>query len=155
MGYHANYDGYIKFNTRPVPGILDLMNETFANFRYEDDLNECTFGGFERYRSEDIKKALDSTSRYAKSGKVEYDGDDYTHWRFLFDNGEWIEEEGSVYYESELPLQDRDQREEFYGRLIDIVQDCMDNPEDETIRGEWYDKVRNEFAAVMKAYKVV
>ena len=155
MGYYANYSGNITFNERPSGELLHMVNTCFQEFHYDENRRECEFSGYEKYYEERIKNPLTLIKDITKLGEINFNGDDGKSWRFFFKDGEWIEEDGIIYYESEIPLNNKDEKEEFLGRLIDIAQDCLDNPEDETIQGEWYDKVKDEFAAVLKAYKVI
>ena len=45
-------------------------------------------------------------------------------------------------------------KEEFIGRIIDVMQDCLDNPRGEIINGGWYDEICDELTAIMKYWKV-
>ena len=45
-------------------------------------------------------------------------------------------------------------KEEFIGRIIDIMQDCIDNTRGDIIEGRWYDEIYDELVDLIKAWKV-
>ena len=152
MGYYADYDGYIKFKNVPSDEDLDKLRYAFGEC-YRSEETMFAVYGHEKYYEETIIDYLDRINELTEYGEIEYYGEDNCHWRFVFTDGEWIEEQGFVYYESELNKA-KDDKEEFLGRIIDVMQDCLDNPKGETIEGTWYDNVKKELESIMYAWKV-
>ena len=153
MSYWANYSGTIKCKDSILPEIIDLFSEYFENAYYDNKDNEFDIDGYTRYYGEDVSKALEIINPYCISGDINFHGDDGEHWRFIYKDGEWRKEEGLIFYESDLP-QPAGNKEEFLGCIIDVIQDCLDNPEGKRIEGQWHDKVSDELSAIMEHWKV-
>lgn len=117
MGYCANGSGYITFKRRltddemiSVENILQKACFCF-DFSYSlggsaDSIEEsCVDVWYDtKYRSEEIESAVReiATATPVKEGCIEFVGDDYTHWRFLYDPGDndWVNQTGYVVYDS-------------------------------------------------------
>ena len=110
-------------------------------------------GDYSKYYEDDTYEVLDKIAPLVESGEIEYSGEDESHWRFIFKDGTWNEEYGYIHYESELTKAEED-KEEFLGRIIDVMQDCLDDPKGKTIEGDWYDKIHSELEFIMKAWEV-
>ena len=107
MGYRADGSGYIDINT----------NEDNYNDISKDVKAMCEKGGFsvfisallplfvdlecgDNYHEEEIYATLNEVSRKYDviSGEVRFTGEDNIHWRFVYEDGVWIEENGDVVY---------------------------------------------------------
>ena len=101
MGYCANWDGSITFKTMPDKERMKALHEELC----QTYVNGPTvyYSGYARYHAEDIDAVLESVAPSTESGEIYFTGDDGAHWRFVFKDDKWIEEEGYVIYESELP----------------------------------------------------
>lgn len=60
--------------------------------------------GNEKYYGEEVEACLHQVAEIAdiESGEIRYVGEDDCFWRFFFKNGEWIEENGTIFYDSEI-----------------------------------------------------
>lgn len=155
MGYTAEWGGHVVFNKAPSEEILSKIKYVFNDI-YRSEEKIISVGGYDKYHEEDVYELLDGIAKDTESGEIEYSGEDNSYWRFIFKDGKWIEESGWIYYESELPKINTAQgdKEEFLGRIIDVMQDCLDEHKGETIEGETYDNIRNKLTAIMKAWCV-
>lgn len=151
MGYYATWGGQIKFKEKPSEKIINKVNDCFVCYQKDDKVLHV--GDYSKYYEEDATGTLTEIAPLVESGEIEYSGEDDNHWRFIFKDGTWDEEYGSVYYESEMSTAQED-KEEFLGRIIDVMQDALDHPKGETIDGKWYDDIKKELESIMRAWKV-
>lgn len=154
MGYYATWGGMIKFKVKPSKEIITELKHIFNETYYDSDRRYFDFGGEDKYDEEKFSAILEKINPITERGEIEFTGEDNSHWRWIFKDGLWKDESGYVYYDSEIN-EARENREEFIGRIIDLVQDCIDDPKGETICGEWYDEIYDELYAIMKAWKVL
>ena len=153
MGYYASSSGTIKVKEEPAEDTMKIIKNAFENVDYYEKEKEVDVCGYEKYYEESVYDALEAIKPITISGDIEFKGDDDYFWRFYFKDGNWIEESGKIYYESDLPTVKTD-KEEFLGSIIDVIQDQIDNPKGEIITGEWYDAVYDELKSIMEAWKV-
>lgn len=147
MGYCASWSGYIKFKQDIANEIIEECEYVFVELHYEPSDRTLGFYGNGKYYSDEVYNFLNNIKEITESGEIRYYGEDETYWRFIFKDNKWVEESGTIVYE----FQDKD---EFIGRIIDVIQDCIDNPRGKIIEGEWYDKVSEELTSIMKAWSV-
>lgn len=151
MGYYATWDGYIKTTKVPSEEVLNEIDNCFGDYSFED--KKCiSVYGTAKYYEEDVLGCLESIESITEEGEIQFTGEDTTHWRWIFKDGAWKEESGNVYFDSDVF--DMSQKDEFLGRIIDVIQDCIDNPQGDIIKGDWYDKISDELDSIMKAWKV-
>ena len=155
MGYYADYNGYLCFKENPSNEVLSNLIDVFSYDGFDKTSVSAYFSGHGKYYEDNVYEALLNVKPYIKDGEFIFNGEDDCHWRIKFKNGSWDEENGDIYYSSDLPLLNSGENQgEFIGEIIDIMQDCIDNPEGDIIKGEWYDKIANELVDLMKQWKV-
>ena len=106
MGYYANGNGDValkeKVNRDELREKLDkFIKERVLAIDYDLDDTSMTMYFWEadsRWREENIMDFLNLLTPYITEGCVEYTGEDDFKWRYILKNGEWIEQEGMVYY---------------------------------------------------------
>ena len=153
MGYYASGSGTIKVKEEPAENTIKIINNAFENVDYYEKEKEINICGYEKYYEESVYDAIEAIRPITISGNIEFKGEDDCIWRFYFKDGNWIEESGEIYYESDLPTVKTD-KEEFLGSIIDVIQDQIDNPKGEIITGEWYDDIYDKLKSIMEAWKV-
>lgn len=118
MGYYADGSGYIRFKKlsteqrEKVYAILeDYMEYSYrSDFSGKDgDVDTVDFWDTDKYHEDDILYVLNELADIAtiEEGSIEYVGEDYTHWRFLFvrasgvrdRRGKWVFQAGRVVYD--------------------------------------------------------
>lgn len=155
MGYYASYDGYIRFKNNPDKETMDCLYNTLDCYSCKNDSLEVTFSGDEKYYENEIYEVLDKIKPFVEEGKLEYHGEDEYYWRFIFKDNDWVEENGEVYYESQLPpLKKGEDQAEFVGQIIDIAEDCLNDSEEVLIENERYDIFIEKLINMMKEWKV-
>ena len=104
MGYYASGNGHIGFERE----LTDAEESALCNIlesEYFDiwslDKTGVDFGNYDTYDSERIEGILRSLkdSFPILEGELEFDGEDCTHWRFLWRDGDWREQTGRVVFE--------------------------------------------------------
>ena len=132
MGYYAYGCGYIKFAEHGVPKKIDSIIEKLsdAGFSAESDYDKSgAFKGislvyeFEKYYEDEIIDSLGYVNNVSriKEGSAEFTGEDDEHWRFLFENGKWNEENGKVVYGSST-----DDKELAANQIIEIFEGFLE-----------------------------
>lgn len=107
MGYYADGSGYIDI-------VANEDNWTEIALDVKLMLDDAGFGVFVpkllplsidfdcsgNYHEDDVIGVLnDISNKYEiSSGELEFTGEDNIHWRFIYDDGVWIEEDGDVVY---------------------------------------------------------
>ena len=149
MSYCTTYNGYIKIN-KPLPNeLVSLGKDTFENFWCDE--NSIDFGGYDRYDEDPVYEFLTKVAPYTTSGEIEYKGEDGNLWRFIFEDGEWKEEDGRIIYGSNFVS--KEMRLEFIGQIIDIFDDILD-PDNPAFTGKKFDEAQTQLEAMMKAWRV-
>lgn len=99
MGYNAYGSGHVILRKEVPDNVLALLDNRGANFLVED----APDGGlwltyeFSSYNDQ-IEKSLNALAPYVKSGDVKFTGEDDEHWRFYFENGKVVEQNGEIEY---------------------------------------------------------
>lgn len=153
MGYYATWGGVLGMKEAPPKTAMRDLNNVFEDAYYDSKKKTLELYGHEKYHEDDVYNALNEIKDIVESGEIEFTGEDDSHWRIYKEDDEWREESGAVYYESEINTAQND-KDEFIGRIIDIIQDSIDNPKGDTIKGEWYDEIADEITSIMKTWKV-
>lgn len=155
MGYYASYNGYIRFKNIPDKEIMDCLYNTLDCYSDKKDLLEVTVDGNDKYHEDEIYEVLNKIKPFVKEGELEYHGEDDYHWRFIFKDNDWVEENGEVYYESQLPLLKKgEDQAEFVGQIVDIAEDCLNDSEEVLIDNDRYDTFIEKLINMMKEWKV-
>jgi len=149
MGYYADYDGYIKFKKEPGDDVRNAIENCFAGYA-EDELS-YSLDGSDKYYEDFVYETLDKTKQDCEKGEIEYRGEDGCLWRFVFINGEWIEENGFVKYTEEGV--DPKNQEEFIGQIIDVFEDALGGSE-VLIKDDKYDQIAEQLNQLMKNWNV-
>ena len=149
MGYSASWDGHIKFKKDITNNIIEECEYVFTELHHDPVNKTLEFYGNGKYHDDEVYSFLNRITNITESGEIKFHGEDDTHWRFIFKDNEWKEESGKVCYESDFGDKD-----EFIGRIIDVIQDCIDNPRGYIIKDEWYDEVAGELEDIMKAWDI-
>ena len=105
MGYYADGSGLIKYK-KPLNGheISEVYKKLGDVFETDYDANESRtvfyISSSGKYYEEDVIDTLRSVAEIAKidEGEIEYVGEDYGMWRFIYKDDEWEEQEGRVVY---------------------------------------------------------
>ena len=136
MGYDANGNGFLKFKTQPPE---EIFEEILKEFEYSapsaradgERKDEIYVWSYDRYHEDAVLDILDKISPFISRGEIDYAGQDDEYWRFIFDGEKFVEENGSIVYESErdshaLDLQGS-RRLEFLGSIIEVFEDFLDD----------------------------
>lgn len=121
MGYYATGNGSITFNRVLNENEVQFLADRLANegFEYDDYTIDAPKGSSSfnvymnaKYHDDDVKWLLETIKNIAPiaDGCIEFVGEDDSNWRFVFKNGEWLEQNGQVVYKDDEPcgLQDED-----------------------------------------------
>lgn len=116
MGYYANCSGEIIFNKKLDGGETEAVDAIFCDV-FEDiswwdsadgNLYVSVKNGDAKYYSEEYDDAFFRFSQlfgnYIREGEVRFFGEDCSIWRYVFKNGCFIEECGTVIFEGDLAL---------------------------------------------------
>ena len=102
MGYYANYEGHMRFKEKLSNEDLRNICDFFNEYEFDPDNLGISVWGYEKYYDDAVIEDLNKMKPYISEGSIEYHGDDDTYWRFILNDNEWIQEQGLVYYESEI-----------------------------------------------------
>ena len=103
MGYYAYGAGEVTLiKELPEQVLKDIEYVYGYTGRYKDTLS---FSIDSNYHENDVTELLDELKPYISKGLVEYTGEDATHWRFSFKDGEWTEYDGRIIYDDEPFIQ--------------------------------------------------
>ena len=112
MGYFARGNGSITFkeilSKEKFEEIKDLLDETFEadgiesfkNLRSGKLTTYFDIWGNEKYHGDAVENTLNAVAAAApiEEGEIHYCGEDEFLWRFIFKDGEWLEENGEINY---------------------------------------------------------
>ena len=103
MGYYANGAGRIILKEKLPAEIEASLDDAFEGVDY-DRMNDLVIDVWrdDKYYEDDVTLALNRIAKYTESGEIIFNGEDGSNWRFLFRDGEWEEENGSVIYDSDV-----------------------------------------------------
>ena len=101
MSYYAQSEGTItlkKDNAKEVVTILDGLSPFEAEANSE---NTASLLSSDRWYPEDVKASLDAIAPHVEEGEITFTGEDGCNWRYIFKDGEWVEQNGCIYYSEE------------------------------------------------------
>ena len=152
MGYYAYGAGEVTLIKELPEQVLKDIEYVYGYAgRYKDTLS---FSIDSNYHENDVTELLDELKPYISKGLVEYTGEDATHWRFSFKDGEWTEYDGRIIYDDE-PFIQKTETEEFIGQLIDQVEDIIASSNTVIFKGNKFDELKKKFAEVLSNWKVI
>ena len=104
IGYYAAADGFIEFDNSVTGAELDAACSILCDeFEFVDvylgDVKHIDVGNYGIY-NKNIDIVLSNLSKIAKikKGNIEFRGDDYYFWRFIYKDAKWIRQEGQIVY---------------------------------------------------------
>ena len=115
MGYYADGGGSIIFNKALDEAEVSLLENACEKVWFQCDIIPSALGKQnyyssidiwmnDKYHEEDVNWLLDTIKNTApiESGCVKFSGEDGSNWRFVFRDGEWLEQNGTVIYEDDM-----------------------------------------------------
>lgn len=107
MGYYANGTGSVVFDRILSDNEKRLMSDELAYFEldwfddHKTDQTCLSIWNDGKYYSEIVEEILEYISKFANivEGEIDYIGEDYSMWRYIYQNGSWEEQYGHVVYE--------------------------------------------------------
>ena len=152
MGYYAYGAGEVTLIKELPEQVLKDVKDIYSyTERYKDTL---FFSIDSNYHEDDVVGLLDELKPYISEGLVEYTGEEDTHWRFSFKDGEWTEFNGRTVYDDE-PFIQKTETEEFIGQLIDQVEDIIASSNTVVFKGNKFDELKKKFTEVLSNWKVI
>ena len=122
MSYYATGSGTIDFKEilteEAKEKVKKILKETFGEAAEVGTYSPCFFEKRtekysaaslwtdSKYYDYEVSEALDEISKIAEiaEGEIDYRGEDDTYWRFIWQDGEWREENGEVTYVSDTDI---------------------------------------------------
>jgi hypothetical protein len=107
MGYYADGSGSVVFDRILDDREKSTLRDEISYFSidiYDDKESSRTcvdIWDHDKYYSEIVEEILDYISKFANivEGEIDYIGEDYSMWRYIYQNGSWEEQYGHVVYE--------------------------------------------------------
>lgn len=117
MGYYANGNGDICFNAvldeKTYEAVLEVLRTVwecdgerefkgYTSTPIQDPYTYIDVWTDDKYYDDEVINALNTIKEMAPVGEyssIKYRGEDEALWRFVFKDGEWIEQEGRIVYE--------------------------------------------------------
>lgn len=108
MGYYVEGHGCITFASKltneQIEKIDNVLSEVFeTDFDKYKEEDYCCVDLYGKYDWDEISDAMYKVSEITeiKEGEIEFHGDSFEDfiWRLLWENGEWIEQQGRIVYE--------------------------------------------------------
>ena len=108
MSYYANGELKIVYLSTDKD-IIDKVENAFlyVNQRYDmdcevsEDRTVIEAYGNERYSTSATEKLLELLTEIApiqEGSEIDFCGEDQTYWRYIFENGQWKEQNGEIVY---------------------------------------------------------
>ena len=108
MGYHVygSGDATIKenVNRNELKELLNKVVNEHWDTEYVLNDDDTTIYFWENnccWHEEDTMEFFNKLTPYITEGCAEYKGEEDCNWRYVFQNGEWIEQDGTTYYSDE------------------------------------------------------
>ena len=100
MGMCARCEGFLYVKAEHIDYVKSLLAEDYifpdyeiGGFRAAQNVYVINLFGNDGYRDDKVKMFLKKIQLCIVGGEIEYIGDCYEMWRFLFSGLEWYEEE--------------------------------------------------------------
>lgn len=108
MGYKASYAGDIILkDSENLDKVLEFMQKQYCIEEYSlsksidgEPLIEISSAGRDNYHEDEFIALYGLIGKYVKEASIEFVGEDETHWKHTFEDGEWKEYSGKVVYEN-------------------------------------------------------
>ena len=127
MSYYANGGGALCLKTTIPDEIGEKLSDIFDDVGDSPDDGLWLTFEYNDYDDDTMRDAMEMVAPYAKSGSVEFSGEDGEKWRFYFYDGKVRYENGRTVYEPENKAEYQDNRLELIGTLIDAVEDWLES----------------------------
>lgn len=139
MGYYANGSGSVTFNRVLDEKEISILENAFENawFEYDFSMNTASLSqgssfdmwSNDKYHEDEVLDLLEAMKDIAPivNGYIEYTGEDGSNWRFIFKDGKWLEQNGTVVYD------DSGSEEDGFERRTIVVKPSAFSPEFEMI----------------------
>ncbi len=116
MGYYANGGGQIVFygdvDDAKIGAIAGVLANGFEDVDWwldtmhvygPDTKTVFSVSDYDKYHDDEVRDALNDAAQLAPifGGEICYVGEDACFWRFIWKDGQWVEEHGRVVYESD------------------------------------------------------
>ena len=98
--------------------IDDYMDVQYEGGRNSDRLAHIFINGCDKYHDYEWTDLFDKIKDICLEGEADFAGEDGEHWRFIFRDGKWVEENGEICYEGDKPEEKGISRD----RVIQILQ---------------------------------
>lgn len=100
MGYYASGSGSVTVKPGvDIETIMDKLKFSFEEVYLGAQSNEICFSVYDKYHEDDVQDTLNSIQSYISEGEVCYTGEDECYWRFILQDGVWLEQNGYIVYE--------------------------------------------------------
>ena len=109
MGYSANGadDASLKkdINRDELRKVLDAaISKSYGAMEYDlsdTDTRIYFYENADHWHEEDTGSFLNALAPYITDGCAEYSGEEECNWRYILIDGEWVEQDGTIYYSTE------------------------------------------------------
>ncbi len=112
MSFYADGNGFIVFKEVLSPELYQKVLNELSVALETDAIRDPQMPGFkphqtyvgiwnaEKYYGKEVLQALDTAASIAEidEGVINYKGEDNSIWRFIYKDGEWIEENGEIVF---------------------------------------------------------
>lgn len=102
MGYSAAGNGIIILKNNDInsitPEMEELLRNAFSDSEVSPDHGLWLTYKYDKYDEDTVMLCLEAIALVTESGSVEFTGEDDSFWRFVFQNGKWIEQSGEIVY---------------------------------------------------------
>lgn len=160
MGYYAVGSGDIELTGQLPEEVIKLAEIPYQIHFYKENMLEVTAD--DKYYEDEVYDFLNAVTPYTKQGTIYYSGEDDTQWKFEFKDGEWKEIGSRVVYDDRPALElSMVETQEFYGQLIDEIQDEIEKqeqlgwPHGALIEGDFYDNLKTRLQSVLQRWHVL
>lgn len=136
MGYWASGSGSITFAEQLPENIIkeiqNIMSDDFDTEAYTQNnvtIIDVTADG--KYHGDDIAAVLDEIANKATIayGEIEFAGEDSCHWRFIWENDRWDEQNGEIVYKTGYRFGEVIWTEDDVRNYLDEHPEFPDDPE--------------------------
>ena len=112
MGYCASGHGCITMKYRLPIEVIDeienVLREQFEVDTFKSNASDAdakvsfdVWTDYDKYYEDAVWEVLETVAKLTviESGEIEYYGDDDCHWRFIYKDSKWEEQDGHIVYE--------------------------------------------------------
>lgn len=99
---YGEFDGVYSGDTLVFCGSINAWDNITAL-----DAVRISISHNDKYDEDEITELLDILEPYTQSGNITFTGEDDCYWQFDFRDGEWHEDNGTIVYETDAPIEVR------------------------------------------------